>query len=200
MLSCGLILLAAGASRRLQQAKQLLPYQGTTLLQHSIQTALAASVDPVIVVSWPGADLPMPENERLQLAFNYHHEEGLASSIRCGINALLKKQPPAEGVILMVCDQPYVTAGLLNNLLAACAEQNKQIAACSYKNTIGTPVLFTRSYFSKLVSLKGDEGAKRIVKQHMDQVAVVPFPKGEIDIDTMEDYESLLQHASGPLS
>ena len=195
MLSCGLILLAAGASRRLQQAKQLLPYQGTTLVQHSIQMALAAPVHPIIVVSGPGADLPVAENERLHLAFNYNPEEGLASSIRCGLAALLRMEPQVEGTILMVCDQPFVTAGLLHSLVAACTEGDKEIAACSYKNTLGTPVFFKKSFFSKLAALKGDEGAKRIVKQHAGQVAAVPFPKGEIDIDTMEDYEYLLKQA-----
>ncbi|MBE7170665.1 MAG: nucleotidyltransferase family protein [Williamsia sp.] len=196
MLSCGLILLAAGASRRLQQAKQLLPYQGTTLLHHSIQTALSASVHPVIVVAVPGSDATVPEDDRLRLAFNYNREEGLASSIRCGVTALLNKAPETEAAILMVCDQPFVTPGLLNSLQAACEQQNKQIAACSYKNTLGTPVFFKRSFFNQLMALKGDEGAKRIIQKNQDQTAIVPFPKGEIDIDTMEDYETLLQHTA----
>lgn len=196
MLSCGLILLAAGASRRLQQAKQLLPYQGTTLLHHSIQTALAAPVHPIVVVSFPGAEMPVSESERLHMVYNYNPEEGLASSIRCGLAALLKIDPQIEAAILMVCDQPYVTAGLLNSLLAGCSEADKEIAACSYKNTLGTPVLFKRTYFSKLAALKGDEGAKRIVQQHPGHVAIVSFPQGEIDIDTMEDYEGLLKQAA----
>ena len=194
MLSCGLIILAAGASRRLQQAKQWLPYQGTTLLQHSIQTALSASVHPVIVVSAPGAEVAVAENERLHWVINYNREEGLASSIRCGIAALLNREPSVESAILMVCDQPFVSTGLLNSLLTACGREDKEIAACSYKNTIGTPVLFKKSFFPHLAALKGDEGAKRIIQQHMDQAAIVPFPKGEIDIDTMEDYKGLLKH------
>ena len=194
MLSCGLVILAAGASRRLQQAKQSLPYQGTTLLQHSIQVALSAPVHPVIVVSAPGTVVAMAENERLHWMFNHNREEGMASSIHCGLSHLLNREPGIEGAILMVCDQPYVTTELLNSLLTACEQENSMIAACSYKNTIGTPVLFRKSFFPRLTALKGDEGAKRIIQQHMDQVAIVPFPKGEIDIDTMEDYERLLQH------
>lgn len=194
MLSCGLVILAAGASRRLQQAKQSLPYQGTTLLQHSIQVALSAPVHPVIVVSAPGTGVAVAENERLHWVFNHNREEGMASSIHCGLSYLLNREPGIEGAILMVCDQPYVTTELLNSLFTACEQENRMIAACSYKNTIGTPVLFRKSFFPRLTALKGDEGAKRIIRQHLDQVAIVPFPKGEIDIDTMEDYERLLQH------
>ena len=197
MTGCGLILLAAGASTRLQQPKQLLPYQDKNLLQHSIQTALAAPVSFVMVVSGAYAGPVLePHDDRLEFVANSDWKEGMGSSIRCGLSVFLTNHPETERIILMVCDQPFVSATLLQDLVEKSTKENKHIVACSYGNTIGTPVLFTKKFFSRLAGLKGDEGAKKIVLENMDQTVVIPFPEGEIDIDTMQDYENLVQNHS----
>jgi molybdenum cofactor cytidylyltransferase len=116
-------------------------------------------------------------------------EEGIASSIRCGLNALLEIMPDIEHAIFMVCDQPFVTARLLNELVEVCADTGSDIVACAYGGTVGTPALFSKNYFPALLELQGDEGAKKLLKQYSDAVGVISFPKGDIDIDTMKDYE-----------
>ena len=77
-------------------------------------------------------------------------------------------------------------------------ESAKDIVACAYADTIGTPALFTQKYFDVLMKLEGDEGAKKLMKTYSEDVATVDFPKGYIDIDTKEDYENLLNGDPGP--
>lgn len=197
MQTCGLILLAAGASKRMGQPKQLLQVGNKSLLQHSIATALQADVEPIILVT--GADAGLVEKEvhdaAINVVENVDWEEGIASSIRCGINALLEIMPDIEQAICMVCDQPFVSSSLLNELISASAETGDDIVACAYGNTVGTPVLFGKNYFAELLQLQGDEGAKKLLKKYSDTVGTVSFPKGDIDIDTMQDYEAWKDNA-----
>ena len=194
MKNCGLIILAAGSSSRLQQPKQLLPYNDTTLLQHSIDTALSTPVSSMMVVSGsPGSQVGISAADRLETVTNAEWKQGMGSSISYGVSTFLARHPNTESLILMVCDQPFVSAALLSSLMETAIASHKEIVACSYGHTIGTPVLFRKKYFRMLCALQGDEGAKKIVMQHMDDVASIPFPEGEIDIDTMHDYEKLLQ-------
>jgi molybdenum cofactor cytidylyltransferase len=188
-----IIILAAGASSRLGRAKQRLEYKGKTLLNHAIDTAIDAAVGPVIVVT--GAN----ENEILSgintgkvlIAYNSHWQEGMASSIHAGLNTALQKYPQLEAVILMVCDQPYVDPPLLNNLVQTKATTGKSIVASSYNDTVGVPALFDKRFFPELLSLKGDEGGKKVLFHHDDDISTVAFPEGSIDIDTESDYQSL---------
>lgn len=90
----------------------------------------------------------------------------------------------------MVCDQPYVTSALLNNLMIVHQKTRKHIVACSYENTFGTPVFFHKTLFPELLQLKGDVGARGLIRQHPDEVGTVLFPEGKIDIDTNADYKN----------
>ena len=92
----------------------------------------------------------------------------------------------------MVCDQPYVTSTLLHQLIAERIKTNKSIIACSYQDTLGTPVLFDKRYFEALCTLKGDEGAKKFILKNVKEVASISFDLGSIDIDTKDDYKQLL--------
>jgi molybdenum cofactor cytidylyltransferase len=122
---------------------------------------------------------------------NAEWKEGMAASIRCGLKAFAEISPAAEGVILMVCDQPFVTASILNDLITAHQKTGKPVVACGYEDTFGPPVFFHHSLFEELLQLKGDMGARGVVRQHADAVEVVPFPDGTIDVDTKNDYERL---------
>lgn len=193
-----LILLAGGESARLGHPKQLLIYQGQTLLQHSLQTAKASQAQPVVLVL--GANAETLKNEitgvGAHVVINDEWQEGMASSIRCGVQALTKMTPAAEGAILMVCDQPFVTSDLLNELIAAHESTGKQIIACGYDDSFGPPVFFHQSLFKELLQLKGDTGARSILRQHRDMVAIIPFPHGTFDVDTEADYEQLKSKAT----
>lgn len=189
----GIIILAAGASTRLGRAKQTLDYKDKSLLKHAIDAAVNAVTGPVIVVV--GANekeiLSQIQNEPVMIARNNNWKEGIASSIHTGLTYLQKHKKEVEDVILMVCDQPYVDAQLLKGLIAAKSLNNRSIVACSYKDTIGVPALFDKEFFSELLLLKGEEGGKKILLKHLNSVTTIPFNKGNIDIDTIGDYERL---------
>jgi molybdenum cofactor cytidylyltransferase len=197
MESTGLIVLAAGASSRLGRPKQLLEYHGHTLLKHAIDTALEVIPAPIILVL--GANAPLLKEEvsnlKAQIIFNPDWEEGIASSIRCGVHALLKSSPNIDNVILMVCDQPFVTASLIKDLIAMRMQTSKGIIACAYKDTLGTPALFNKKYSGELQALQGEEGAKKLIKKFSEDVSPLPFPKGFIDVDTAEEYEKLVNNS-----
>ena len=193
--SYGIILLAAGQSARLGKPKQLLNYKGKTLLEHSLQVAIDTQLKPIVTVLGSNADLLKKSVEHFdtKVVVNQQWSEGMASSIRCGIEELIKITPTISGVIIMVCDQPYVTAKLLTDLVEKHEHSSKPIVASSYKNNIGTPALFDKTIFALLLSLKGDSGAKKIMKSNPDWVEPVNFLFGEIDIDTTEDYDLLIK-------
>ncbi len=185
--------MAAGSSSRLGRPKQLLPYNGKSLLEHSVDTANDSDASPVIVIL--GANAAMLEKEieekKIHIAENKEWKEGLASSVRCGINKLMHIAPDADAAIIMVCDQPFVSSSLLNELIATQKSTGKTIVTSQYETAIGPPALFHKSIFPELLQLKGDAGARKIIEQRRNEVATVLFTKGTIDIDTEEDYKRL---------
>ena len=191
----GLVLLAAGASARLGKPKQNLIYEDKTLLQHAIQAALGSVCEPTVVVLGAQAEKikAQIESEPIEIIQNPDWSTGMASSIHCGLLHLLQVAPEITSVIFLLCDQPFVEAALLNELVQTQSETGKEIVACAYQDTLGTPALFDKIYFPELLSLTGDEGAKKLIFKHKEAVASLPFPQGVIDIDTPADYENL-QH------
>lgn len=190
----GIVLLAAGESSRMGRPKQLLMHGDLTLLQHSIHVAHGADVNTIVVVLGAHADLMNNDvDTRTVFVVNKNWKEGMASSIQLGIRSLLEKDGQLEGAILMVCDQPYVNSLLLNTLIETHRSTRKRIVASGYDNTFGPPVFFHKLFFPELLQLKGDVGAKSVIKKHEEQVEVVLFSEGSIDIDTDADYQKLLK-------
>lgn len=191
----GLVILAAGASTRLGQPKQLLHYQGKSLLQRAAHVALEAGFSPVVVVLGAHAEKLIPELDGLDVkqVHNPDWQEGMASSIRTGLQELLRLRPDLADATFMVCDQPYVDAKVLRRLLQAKQDGRSGIVASAYQETLGTPVLFDKFYFSELLTLQGQEGAKKIIMQHRSAVSSLHFEAGATDIDTAADYAALEQ-------
>jgi molybdenum cofactor cytidylyltransferase len=190
----GVIILAAGNSSRLGHPKQLLPYRGKTMLSHVIAESLAASLQPVVVVT--GAYHAEIQDSLLGqpviLVYNADWETGIASGIVAGLTEALNIESHLQAVIVAVCDQPYISAELFRSLMEELVLSGKGLIACRYSETLGTPVLFAQSYFKELLMLSGDAGAKQLLKRYPDDVAAVPFPEGAIDIDTEEDFEKII--------
>lgn len=189
----GIIVLAAGVSSRLDKPKQLLSHGGKTLLKHAVDEATNSNAKFVIVVLGANAELFLNEinADKATIVENTEWQKGMASSLLKGLKALLQQPTPVVGVIFMVCDQPFVSSAILNNLISTYRETGKPIVASNYGEVIGTPAFFHQSFFKELMQLRGDEGAKRIIEQHKDKVATIWFPQGGIDIDQKEDYEKL---------
>jgi molybdenum cofactor cytidylyltransferase len=189
----GIIILAAGSSSRLGQPKQLLVYKDTTLLKNTINEASLIQNAIVIVVTGSNHEQIKKaiETEEIKISFNPDWEIGMSSSIAKGLSDLVLEYPQIEKCIFAVCDQPYVTNTVFENLIDQYQITKKGIVASAYAETLGTPVLFDKKYFNELLVLKGQEGAKKIINRFIDDTAFVPFEKGNIDIDTMEDYNEL---------
>jgi molybdenum cofactor cytidylyltransferase len=187
-----IVILAAGASTRLGRPKQLLPWQGKTLLQHAVETALTIATQPVVVTGCNADQLVAGvDHTQTHIVFNPEWEQGIASSIRCGLQALLNRTPPPDQVIFMVCDQPFVTPALLLDLVNERQKSHKSIIASSYAGTLGIPALFDKTHFAQLLDLQGDTGARKIIQQYGEEVASVEFREGEFDIDTEQEYKKL---------
>lgn len=189
----GLILLAAGESSRLEHPKQLLNYAGQTLLEYSLDVARHADASPIVVILGADADLIEKKinNQDIHVVINNNWKEGMASSIRCGINELNRLFPDVEGAVVMACDQPYVTAALINWLIKVHHETAKPLVSCQYSDTVGIPSFFHKSMFPELLALEGDVGAKSLLLQNAEKLEIVHFPEGKVDIDTEADYEKL---------
>lgn len=188
--TCAGIVLAAGSSSRMGMPKQQLEYCGKTLLQHTVDEALLAGLSPLIVVT---ASVKKSDPCLLQAniihVVNTHASEGMAASLRCGIQALQQ----TDAAIVMVCDQPKLHAALLKQLISTQQKNNVAIVASKYKETLGTPALFHNSVFAELLQLQGDRGAKKILDNDAERISTVEFEGGEYDIDTPADYERLNQ-------
>lgn len=165
------------------------------MLQQQVDVAHSSNARPVVVVLGAHDDVIISEvdKEKAHVAINSLYKEGMASSISRGLHTLLEISGNIDAAIVMVCDQPFVTPALLNELAQKYRATCKPIITCSYANTFGPPTLFDKTMFDKLLQLEGDVGARRVVQQHFDKVDMVTFPQGEIDIDTEEDYDNLVK-------
>lgn len=190
-----IIVLAAGASTRLGQPKQLVHWQGKTLLTSICETALAIENSGVIVVLGAHNEAIWPTIEHLpvQIVINDKWNEGMGSSIACGMAHLT---PDTDAVLLLLCDQPFVSQTLLKNLVDTWQMSAQPIVAAQYGDTLGVPALFDRRCFEELSKLTGQQGAKSLISAKPERVAAVPFPEGVIDLDTQADLEFLAQKTS----
>ncbi len=196
MPSVSIIILAAGESTRMGLPKQLLPMRGTTLLQHVIRTARESKAGDIRVVTGANADNirgKVPE-ENFRYVLNPGWQEGMGSSIRAGIDSLPQN---ADAAIIALCDQPFLTTQVFNDLVDAFHPPDKSIVACEFGGQISPPTLFDRMHFSELTALQGDVGARKVVMSHQDHVAIVSFPPGSIDLDTPLDYRDFIKKELG---
>jgi molybdenum cofactor cytidylyltransferase len=191
---CAIVILAAGQSSRLGSPKQLLQFNGKSLLRHSVEEALQTRL-PVIVVVGANSQLIKDELKNLNITIeeNKRWHEGMSTSLQCGLAAAKNLKNEIDGIIFMVSDQPFVSATLLTNLLKAQDESGLPIAASGYAGALGTPVLFHKFFFDELMNLRGDTGARKLIEKYKNLATEISFPEGVIDIDTVEDYKALLQ-------
>lgn len=192
-------ILAGGASSRLGQAKQLVVHQGKTLLQGAISAVKNGThsdrEDIVVVTGALHEPLAALVNDcDAGLIFNQDWQDGLSSSIKAAVRWAMSHN--ATHLLLSLCDQPYLSAIHIEALRNASLQNQNCIIASAYADTIGIPAIFPASYFAALLSLKGDEGAKKIIRnaaQKDGEVVMVAFAGGEIDIDTPECVARLAQ-------
>lgn len=195
---CAAVVLAAGASTRLGQAKQLVEVDGESLLRRTARLALEAGCDPVFVVLGYEADRIRTELTGLavETVANPEWQEGMGSSVRCGVAALGSRLahttgPGLENLLLLVCDQPRLTAEHLQALLARHATGSAAITASQYAGKTGVPAVFAAELVPELLQCSGDRGARDLIRRNPARVQGVPWPEGAVDLDRPEDLESL---------
>lgn len=189
----GIIVLAAGGSARMGRPKQLLPIGVRTLVRLAAEAAVNCDAGPVVVVTGAGhaeverelATLPV------RLILNSSWERGMGTSIRAGVEAILRTTPDVNGVLITLCDQPQVSDETLRRVIAAHREAGAGLCAAAFDDSVGPPVLMSRQYFAELLALPDADGAKRVLLAHPDDVCRVPCPEAGLDIDTPADYRRL---------
>jgi molybdenum cofactor cytidylyltransferase len=173
--------------------KQLLQFGGETMLRRAARVAIEGGCLPVVVVT--GAHAAHSREVLLgidvQEVENQQWESGMGSSVRVGMETMTKANPDIAAIVLMVCDQPFVTREIIAGLVRAHRETDCSIVASRYGRSYGVPALFSRTHVAELMKLKGAGGAKQIIQKHLRKVHLLPFPKGKIDIDTREDFARL---------
>ena len=192
----GILMLAGGASSRMGQPKQLMAFEGQTLVRHAAWTALGSLAEYVVVVTGANhtkvsaqlVDLP------LSIVVNRQWEQGMASSVSKGIQFAVGKKAPVDGIIIMSCDQPFVTPALLNNLVAKQQEIGLPVITSVVGEQKTAPALFHSCMFGELMELPADTGLKTLLARHPQITATVPFAMGIFDVDTMQDYQNLQQN------
>lgn len=178
------VILAAGASRRLGTPKQLVRLGNETLLERTVRIAHEAGLSPVVGVVPANLQAIGTDISGMRRVVNNESTEGMASSIRAGIRALLDEEIKVSGAVVIACDQPAVTPGHLHSL----AQGGGDVLASAYSGRRGIPAFFPLAAFEALLALHGDVGARHLLRD----ANALPLANGELDIDTLQDLERAL--------
>jgi len=186
------VILAAGRSERLGRPKQLLEYKGQTLVQHAVAQALPVCGAGVVLVTGAYGDevADALHQQDVQLVHNPDWQTGMAGTLRAGVGAL--EGIPCEAALLLVCDQPRVTTAHLAALAALWQNAPSRAAAAAHAGQPGVPAIVPRSWFSQLMQLQGEEGARALLRESAD-TQLMELPEAAIDIDTPDDLKQLGQ-------
>lgn len=185
----GALLLAAGGSSRMGRPKQLLFYEGQTLLRRAAETLLATACSLVIVVLGSEFEQTRKQIKGLPVVeiCNENWQTGMGSSIKAGVTRLLQVEPDASGLIITLCDQPHITSSHIDQLIKKFRETGCGIVAAEYAGTTGVPALFGRRYFDELLNMEGDRGARKLIHSASADLSKVQIPEAAFDIDSPED-------------
>jgi CTP:molybdopterin cytidylyltransferase MocA len=191
----GVVVLAAGRSQRLGQAKQLLQIEGETLVHRATRLGLETAPSDCVVVC---AQVPGPVRAALaDLACRClpcaDADQGMSASLRCALHAL---SPQCAAALILLCDQPRLDADHLHALLTAWGGDADHAAASAYAGCIGVPAVLPRAWFADLERIEGDTGARVVLRARRDRVRRVPAPQLECDIDRPIDLDG--SGAGGP--
>jgi len=187
------ILLAAGESKRMGQPKQLLPFRGSTLLGQIVENLLQSQAAETIVVLGSQAEKIIPQiaREPVRIVVNQEFEQGMSSSIKCGLSHISEA---ADGVMIVLGDQPLIEKETIDLLIERHRQSERGIILPVYNGIRGHPVIFTMKYKDELLRLTGDIGGKQIVERHPSDVLEVEVDSESVvtSIDAESDYQSLV--------
>ncbi len=188
----GGLLLAAGASSRLGQPKQLLPFRGKPLVRHVAEQALESRLAGlwVVVGNEAAAVADALAGLAVQIVPNPDFRQGQSTSLRAGVAAL---PPELAGALVLLVDQPFVDSTVIDRVIERFAAGGARIVAPQRAGRRGNPVLFDRSLWPELLAVTGDTGAREVIARHRGDLATVELVDERIflDVDTWDDYQRL---------
>ena len=181
---CGMLLLAAGESRRYGGDKLLDSIEGQPMYRYSLERMTAFPACQRVVVTRFEQIREEAKKFGMTVVNNDRSEEGIARSLRLGMQALMKQHPDLRGVLCMVCDQPWLKKETIESIFTSAAGVTSRIVCAGNKERLGNPVWFGRDYFDELMHLEGDVGGKQVVRKHPEKMIVCPASDEEMrDID-----------------
>jgi molybdenum cofactor cytidylyltransferase len=176
------------------RTKQLLPFRGQTILECVVDSALASSLQQVVVVLGHQADAleRLLKGRDVTVVVNTLYGNGQSSSLKAGLRAVSEE---SEAILFILGDQPLITHSLIDRILAAYAVYPSPVVLPFFEGRRGNPVLFSRETFPRLETLREDCGARPLIKEYAGHILQLPVddPSIHFDIDTEDDYRSLLQ-------
>jgi len=187
------ILLVAGQSKRMQGENKLLKkYKKEYLINHILKSLIKSKVNKIIVVlgheNRKIKKIAL-KSKKITFVVNSQYLKGISTSIKCGLKKISKKN---IGFLIVHADMPLVSKGIINILCAAIKNKNKEIFVPVYKRKIGNPLAFKHSMLKFLIKIKGDKGAKRLIKSNKSKVQMVNVNSKSIliDFDQLKDFPS----------
>lgn len=188
------LILAAGQASRMGTLKQLLVFEGETLLTRAIRTAREAGFAPVIVVTGAGRE-PVQASiakEPVEVIWNANWQSGMGSSIAAGTRHLQALAADVAGVAILLSDQPLLTSEHLKSMRHRLNTEPSSVAiAAEYGGSFGVPAIFKRELFTRLAEIPSESGAKMLLQSPDILVTGFTLPEGAIDIDTRSDFDRL---------
>ncbi len=191
------IILAAGESLRMGRPKQQIEIDGHALLKKTVSAVTGSAVKNTIVVLGHKAEEHVKIIRELPVHTIIHDQwgEGIGSSLKAGLKYTIKTFPTTEAILILVCDQPFLSAAYINTLLERYQKVTQHIVASAYSETLGVPALLDKKYFDALFKLGNKQGAKKIILENRNDTLPVEFPGGATDLDTPEDYQHFIERS-----
>lgn len=174
--------------------KQLLNWKESNLLEHAIQTAKSLPVKNIVVVLGAFSDMIQAQTnlDNVSVYYNNDWERGLGNSIASGVSQYLDEHPETDAIMVMLSDQPMIESDYLKKLMDEFEATNALIVASQYgEEKFGVPAIFNKELFADLTSLDSGKGAKALISKHLREVHSIDEKPNLVDIDTVEQYESL---------
>jgi len=188
------ILLAAGESRRMGEFKQLLRLGDKSFVEHCVDNLLASRVDEVIIVTGHRElEVRRAVGDRpVRFAHNADYQSGMASSIKCGVQALSES---TRACVLALVDQPQIGADVINLVIETYEKATAIIVIPTHGGRNGHPILLDVSLKEEILTMDPEQGLRQVVRAHLDQVARVEVSSRAVleDCDLPEDYERILK-------
>lgn len=190
-MKCATLILAAGASSRMGKPKQLLQIGNASMLYRVIKNAVNSTTADVFVVLGAEADSIKDDicDLPIEIIFNPNYKNGLSSSIAKGIKRLYKY----DAVLILLADQLMISGSYLNKMVSELKNHPNTIIVSDYNGVKGVPALFPKRYYTNLLKLKGDKGAKQFLNSDIVATRTIISSVNLLDVDTPEDYQKLIQ-------